>query len=55
MPPRSAMPGVEVRHTNYPRVPHGFLSFPGATRVGAAARAELVDWARRHTRPGQVG
>ena len=34
--------GVEVRHTNYPRVPHGFMSFPGATRVGGAARAELA-------------
>lgn len=47
--------GVEVRHTNYPRVPHGFLSFPGATRSGADARAELVDWVTRHARPGGVG
>jgi acetyl esterase len=47
--------GVEVRHTNYARAPHGFLSFPGATRVGAAARAELVDWVSRHTQPRQVG
>lgn len=47
--------GVEVRHTNYPRVPHGFMSFPGATRVGGAARAELVEWVARHARPGTVG
>lgn len=47
--------GVVVRHTNYPRVPHGFMSFPGATRVGGAARAELVDWVSRHARPGTVG
>jgi acetyl esterase len=47
--------GVVVRHTNYPRVPHGFMSFPGATRVGGAARAELVEWVARHARPGTVG
>ena len=47
--------GVEVRHTNYPRVPHGFMSFPGATRVGGAARAELALWVARHARPGTVG
>ncbi|MGO4602738.1 alpha/beta hydrolase [Terrabacter sp. 2YAF2] len=47
--------GVEVRHTNYPRVPHGFMSFPGATRVGGAARAELAQWVARHARPGTVG
>ncbi|MFC7593826.1 alpha/beta hydrolase [Terrabacter sp. GCM10028922] len=47
--------GVTVHHTNYPRVPHGFLSFPGATLSGAAARTELVDWVTRHARPGQVG
>lgn len=47
--------GVEVRHTNYPRVPHGFMSFPGATSVGGAARTELVDWVSRHARPGRVG
>lgn len=47
--------GVVVRHTNYPRVPHGFMSFPGATRVGGAARAELALWVARHARPGTVG
>ncbi|MBW8730157.1 MAG: alpha/beta hydrolase [Terrabacter sp.] len=47
--------GVEVQHTNYPRVPHGFMSFPGATRVGGAARAELARWVARHARPGTVG
>jgi acetyl esterase len=47
--------GVTVHHTNYPRVPHGFLSFPGATLSGAASRTELVDWVTRHARPGQVG
>ena len=42
--------GVVVRHTNYPRVPHGFMSFPGshpgrrcrprrARRLGRPARA----------------
>ncbi|NUQ31982.1 MAG: alpha/beta hydrolase [Dermatophilaceae bacterium] len=36
--------GTMVRHTNYARVPHGFMSFPGATRAGAAAREELADW-----------
>jgi len=40
--------GVDTRHTNYPRVPHGFLSFPGATRGGVAAREELVRWVRDH-------
>ncbi len=34
--------GVEVRLTNYVRVPHGFASFPGATPCGAQHRAELV-------------
>lgn len=47
--------GVDVRHTNYARVPHGFMSFPGATRVGGAARSELVGWIARHARPGTVG
>jgi len=47
--------GVEVQHTNYPRVPHGFMSFPGATRVGGAARAELAQWVARNARPGTVG
>lgn len=53
--------GVTVRHTNYPRAPHGFLSFPGAANGGRAARAELADWVADHasgslqTRPGEVG
>jgi len=47
--------GVEVRHTNYPRVPHGFMSFPGATKVGGAARTELAQWVAGHARPGTVG
>lgn len=40
--------GVEVRHTNYVRVPHGFASFPGATPCGRQHRAELVAELRRH-------
>ena len=46
--------GVEVRLTNYLSAPHGFASFPGATRVGAAARAELVSFLaeRLISRPG---
>ena len=46
--------GVEVRLTNYLGAPHGFASFPGATRVGAAARAELVRFLaeRLVSRPG---
>lgn len=36
--------GVPVVVTNYPRVPHGFHSFPGATPVARAARAELATW-----------
>jgi len=46
---------VETRHTNYARVPHGFMSFPGATHVGKAARGELVDWVAAHAGPGRVG
>ncbi|WP_239110571.1 alpha/beta hydrolase [Phycicoccus sonneratiae] len=34
--------GVRTRLTNYPRVPHGFASFPFATPVGRLQRAELV-------------
>ncbi len=34
--------GVRTRLTNYPRVPHGFASFPFATPVGRMQRAELV-------------
>ncbi|MEW1953572.1 alpha/beta hydrolase [Terrabacter sp. NPDC080008] len=47
--------GVETRHTNYERVPHGFLSFPGATRVGRAAREELVAWVRDHAYDTRLG
>lgn len=35
--------GVPTRLTRYARMPHGFMSFPGATPVGAQARHELVD------------
>ncbi|HEU5143916.1 MAG TPA: alpha/beta hydrolase [Dermatophilaceae bacterium] len=42
--------GVPVRVTNYPRTPHGFHSFPGATPVGRAARAELAGWIATHSR-----
>lgn len=34
--------GVDVRLTNYLGVPHGFASFPGATRIGEQHRAEIV-------------
>lgn len=40
--------GVEVRLTNYLRVPHGFASFPGAYAGGAQHRWELVTELRRH-------
>ena len=43
--------GVEVHLTNYPGAPHGFASFPGATTVGAPARAELAGELRRHLHP----
>ena len=46
--------GVEVVLTNYARAPHGFLSFPGATRAGLAARREITHWVRAQTRPGGV-
>jgi acetyl esterase len=39
---------VPVRLTNYLGAPHGFASFPGATHIGAQARAELVTELRRH-------
>ncbi len=42
--------GVPVQVTNYPRVPHGFHSFPGATPVGRAARSEFAGWVARHSR-----
>ena len=40
--------GVDVRLTNYLRVPHGFASFPGAAAAGAQHRWELVSELRRH-------
>lgn len=40
--------GVDVRLTNYRRAPHGFISFPGLTRVGEQARWELADWVAHH-------
>lgn len=46
--------GVQVRLTNYPGAPHGFASFPGVTKVGAPARAELAAELRRHLAPGGV-
>jgi acetyl esterase len=46
--------GVEVVLTNYARAPHGFLSFPGATPAGRAARREITHWVRTQTRPGAV-
>ena len=46
--------GVEVRLTNYLGAPHGFASFPGATRVGAPAREELAGELRRHLHPATV-
>lgn len=47
--------GVETRHTNYERAPHGFLSFPGVTRVGRAARQELVRWVHDHAYAAPLG
>ncbi len=46
--------GVPVVVTNYPRVPHGFHSFPGATPVGRAARAELATWVVRRSHQRSV-
>ena len=48
---RLAAAGVAVRHTNYPGVPHGFASFPGATTVGRQHRQELVGELSRHLHP----
>lgn len=45
---RLAEAGVAVRVTNYAGVPHGFMSFPGATLVGQQARFELAHEIRRH-------
>ena len=47
--------GVDVTLTNYPRVPHGFLSFPGATPAGRKARDELVEWVARQAHRPRVG
>lgn len=38
--------GVSVRHTDYPGVPHGFMSFPGAVPCGAAALDEVASMLR---------
>ena len=38
--------GVSVRHTDYPGVPHGFMSFPGAVPCGAAALDEVTSMLR---------
>ncbi|HEX8780102.1 MAG TPA: alpha/beta hydrolase [Nocardioides sp.] len=40
--------GVDVRLTNYLRVPHGFASYPGASAAGRQHRWELVSELRRH-------
>lgn len=40
--------GVEVRVTNFPGVPHGFVSMPGCTGLAAAQRAEMVGFLRQH-------
>jgi acetyl esterase len=47
--------GVEVTLTNYPRVPHGFLSFPGATAARWAPCDELITWVARHAHRPRVG
>lgn len=44
--------GVPVRATNYPNVPHGFMSFPGVSRNGAAARRELAHFVGSHAHSG---
>ncbi|MBC7640464.1 MAG: alpha/beta hydrolase fold domain-containing protein, partial [Rhodoferax sp.] len=38
--------GVSVRHTDYPGVPHGFMSFPGAVPCGATALDEVASMLR---------
>lgn len=42
--------GVPVRATNYSNTPHGFMSFPGATRAGRPARQELANWIAHYAR-----
>ena len=44
--------GVPVRVTNYLRVPHGFASMPGVTRIGEQSRHELVTELRTHLAKG---
>src|SRR5690606_19577008 len=43
--------GVEVRHTNYLGVPHGFASIPGATLVWRQHQSEIIVEMRRHLHP----
>ena len=38
--------GVTVRLTNYLGAPHGFTSFPGVYRSGAASRSEMIEFLR---------
>lgn len=45
---RLANAGVEVRHTTYVGVPHGFLSVPGVCPSAAQAVAEITSELRRH-------
>jgi acetyl esterase/lipase len=45
---RLADAGVEVRHTTYVGVPHGFLSVPGVCPPAAQAVAEITGELRRH-------
>lgn len=45
---RLADTGVEVRHTTYLGVPHGFLSVPGVCPPAAQAVAEITSELRRH-------
>lgn len=45
---RLAAAGVEVRHTTYVGVPHGFLSWPGVCPSAVQAGAEIASELRRH-------
>lgn len=45
---RLAEAGVEVRHTRYLDVPHGFLSLPGINPPAGQALAELTTFLRTH-------
>lgn len=51
---RLADAGVEVRHTTYVGVPHGFLSSPGLCPPAAQAMAEITGELRRHLRGRSV-